>query len=723
MTLTEFAAFICSKTGQTDDYSVQLCKGFVQARFRMLWDAELWRDSQRVTSATANGPTLPFPADTERVISVRCASTFLDPVDATFIVETNSAMFEATGTPTFYEDYTDPTSGVHSLRLFPHPTVDTPLLIVGKRPCPMLGDNDTPPLRTIDSALLAFAMGDMLERQRQYAKAQAKFQEAAAHLEQMRKVEGEQADRQRQNKTLSANGGTLGDLIDDVASRLGDFSPATRIRIKQLVRRAYETIWNTFLWRETLAQATVAINAGGLVILPDAMERPISVRYGAAALLATEQEILFDVEPSAFDQVGTPTSFTEQRANDGTLQVVLNPPVDSGSVVILGKRKLVPLANETDLPLLRNVAPALIALASAEMMMGASGNPASASAMKADGAAAVEDMKSLLNDQSMRARRSRSLTVAGNSLAELTDAVCARCGAWDLESVIMVKEFLRRQYQAIWDSRPWKESNVLARVATDGQTLILPEYMDRVIAVRTDDQRTLLPVGLSYLFAVNPSLFEQQGAPVGFSILTSSAVRVSPVGEALRLVSSSVADKPVLALRGEAGGTELSEVVTLNGTTAVSTAAQNYNVVLTLAKPITVGTVTVTGATSGTTLLTLLPGERERKHLRLFLHPASPNCGMEYLVLAKRRIQPLVTDSDTPLLRDCADALIHAAAGDLFTQMGKADLASDARAQAAAALVTLVDLETDQAANIVQIVPYIEPSYSWSGYDDTSWMR
>ena len=48
---------------------------------------------------------------------------------------------------------------------------------------PLAGDGDIPMVRGIDNVLLAFAQADMLERGRQYSKAQLKAQEAAALLQ------------------------------------------------------------------------------------------------------------------------------------------------------------------------------------------------------------------------------------------------------------------------------------------------------------------------------------------------------------------------------------------------------------------------------------------------------------------------------------------------------------------------------------------------------------
>jgi tRNA A37 N6-isopentenylltransferase MiaA len=52
-----------------------------------------------------------------------------------------------------------------------------------------MGDTDSPVLRGIDNALLAFAEGDMYERSRQFAKSQVKFTEAAAHIQIMKDLE------------------------------------------------------------------------------------------------------------------------------------------------------------------------------------------------------------------------------------------------------------------------------------------------------------------------------------------------------------------------------------------------------------------------------------------------------------------------------------------------------------------------------------------------------
>jgi hypothetical protein len=62
--------------------------------------------------------------------------------------------------------------------------------VLGKRRCPTFtNDNDQPPIRGMDNALIAFVQGDMLERERQYGKAGLKFQEGTALLDQLKAIE------------------------------------------------------------------------------------------------------------------------------------------------------------------------------------------------------------------------------------------------------------------------------------------------------------------------------------------------------------------------------------------------------------------------------------------------------------------------------------------------------------------------------------------------------
>lgn len=86
------------------------------------------------------------------------------------------------------------TPSYQRVRIFPIPTAPTTLNVLGKKPfIPLTFPTEVPAIRNLDNCLIAFAMGDMLERARQFGKAQAQYQEAAALLSELAKIETIQA--------------------------------------------------------------------------------------------------------------------------------------------------------------------------------------------------------------------------------------------------------------------------------------------------------------------------------------------------------------------------------------------------------------------------------------------------------------------------------------------------------------------------------------------------
>lgn len=68
------------------------------------------------------------------------------------------------------------------IRLVTNPQVSVNLRVLGKGACPVLGPYDLMPINNVEPALMAFARGDMLLRQRQNGKAQIAAQEGASLL-------------------------------------------------------------------------------------------------------------------------------------------------------------------------------------------------------------------------------------------------------------------------------------------------------------------------------------------------------------------------------------------------------------------------------------------------------------------------------------------------------------------------------------------------------------
>ena len=528
LTLAQMASFITGKIGQYDSTAIALCKQYLGARYQMVWDNFFWRDSQTTATVTllAGATTIQLPM--ERMVTLRGPNGLLDPVDETFLIETDPTMVDtAVGPPQYYSEITQPPSGPtptkYMARIYPTPDINYSIYVFGKRACPgFSGDTDVSQLRNCDNAIIAYAMGDMLERLRQYAKAQAKFTEAQSLLEEAKAVETAQANRPRRNKNL---------------------------------------------------------------------------------------------------------------------------------------------------------------------------------------------------------------TVVGNSLLEMTDAVCAICNSWTPDIRILAKEFLRRNYISLYDVNLWPETTVVVKMPVTCEQMILPHYIDRVLAVRSPDSLMMMPTEIQWHFAVQPEVFESSGTPYYFTTLTPVGVGVLPASnpEALSIASSSPLDRlQRVFIRGESNGTEVTEEVVLNdpATTAVVT-QYSYNVVLTVSKNVTIGDLTINGASS-MVLLELIPAaERERKHQRIWVLPpptvvdGSTSC----LVLGKRKVTPLRSDQDTPIITGCQTVLISAAAADLFTRLGNAQDSATYRTRAEQAARVLQSINTDQAASSPKIVPVIEPSPLGVFGSDTVWSK
>lgn len=103
------------------------------------------------------------------------------------------------------------------IRLSPMPRGETQqyqwALVYGKKALrQMAGDGDLPMIRNMDNVLISYASGDMLERARQYQKAQVKLQEASAMLEIMKDNEVHQSAHEALI-TPSPNGATTRDYF------------------------------------------------------------------------------------------------------------------------------------------------------------------------------------------------------------------------------------------------------------------------------------------------------------------------------------------------------------------------------------------------------------------------------------------------------------------------------------------------------------------------------
>jgi hypothetical protein len=725
MTRDEITSLVTTTVGQTDSASVTLCNTFVQRAYEMVWNAELWRDTVTIDTTgavTAGVNTYTMPSGFDRVISLQLLSGgvpvgFLDPTTTAFILQTEPTALTTQGVPTKYEEFVH-TDGTKKIRLFPLPNASYTLTMSGKRVCPTLGATDNLQIRNIDNAVIALATADMYTRQRQLGKAGEMAKKAGAFIEEARKIELEQTNKPRLSKTATVTVNNFGELVDAVCERVGTWTPDNVILARNFLKRRYRMIWDSFAWKDSLTTATASTtNAQNYITMPSGIERAISVTADGKLLDPVDAAYLMQVDPTIFTRSGVPLVF-EERDVSGAKRIMLFPIPDAVySVTVAGKKTITNLSADTDAPVIRNIDNVLIVFAASDLQARL-GNNEQAKALVEEGSAELQALQKLESEQTFRARVSKPLTVAGNSLAEMTGAVAARTGQYAPDAAILIKDFLRRNYQQVYNSNLWTESTVEINVTSVTGILILPEFVDRVVAIRGNSNLGQLSAAQPSLFyGINPQIFEQTGDPLAFSYLTSVGMPILPTtAEPIRVDSSSANDKTAVFIKGEQAvtGDVISESLTLNGLASVVT-TNNFLVLLTVAKNITSGNVGVYGNTSSVHFGTLLANERERKHIRIQFRP-TPTANVACKVLCKRRITPFMQDEDTPLLRDIGNVLIELASADMFSKLGNKDGSMDAKAKADQALKTLIDLETQQGASSYQIVPEVE---TWSNWYDS----
>lgn len=236
MTKSEIATYVTTKLSDTDSATVAFAKLCIDRRYDMIWSAALWTETigiaSSAVSASATSVTISDVPTVTFFHSVSPPTTFIDfPIAvrmtetgqtegielpgqdwATFFaVDPNSWNTDSSrlSTPQGFINLPKDGSGYCRLRLVPTPATAGTLFTLGKLKIATLGDSDTPCLRGIDNALIAFVEGDLLERGRQYAKAQAKFTEAAAHLSIMKDVE--KGQMQNTSRIVPDDDGGTGD--------------------------------------------------------------------------------------------------------------------------------------------------------------------------------------------------------------------------------------------------------------------------------------------------------------------------------------------------------------------------------------------------------------------------------------------------------------------------------------------------------------------------------
>ena len=203
MTNSDIATYVGEKVHSTDDDSIAVFKTFVDRRYDMIWNAELWRESLGTYSTTVSSGTeiVDLTVDMDFPVAAYWDEKEITPVDYQRVFQINPALLDENGTPTDFIVLPKSVSASGTrprIKLIRIPNESKTLLVLGKLIINPLGDSDSAVLSGIDNALVTYVEADALEYLQQYAKAQLKMQEAGAHMQLMRDMEKNQSARQIQ---------------------------------------------------------------------------------------------------------------------------------------------------------------------------------------------------------------------------------------------------------------------------------------------------------------------------------------------------------------------------------------------------------------------------------------------------------------------------------------------------------------------------------------------
>ena len=237
--------------------------------------------------------------------------------------------------------------------------------------------------------------------------------------------------------------------------------------------------------------------------------------------------------------------------------------------------------------------------------------------------------------------------------------------------------------------------------------MVCPQQFETILGV-SYNQANLLPTQLITQFMTNPDSFKTDADSAQFSVIDSSGINFDPAYGAIEFLSSDSSDNgKQITIVGELSGQELTlqkETVTLASSVQTS---NSWSAVYSLSKETTTGYVRVRNPS---TMVYFDWPEWENvskfQRVKFFDRPKyDASSPVNLYVLGKKKIRPMVSDYDTPMVSGIDNVLIHFATGDMLKrsrQFGKAQLEIQ---QANSLMQVARDQENNQSAKEVRLIP------------------
>lgn len=219
MTIRAIAEKAVAMLNLQDETSLALAIGYAKDRWRTIWNGHLWKDSVGYASVSANidGGKCTLSVPLERVRNIRCNEQAIYPIDPSNVFQLDPTAFDSFGEAAGFSEMGKDELGNRIVQIFkaPQDAASQSFLVMGKKTCPELGDDDEPFLTGVEDALLEFTVGDLWRRDQQFTKANACYQNGSTFVESMRKIDGEQSASNPRIIPESYSTFECGEIFDD----------------------------------------------------------------------------------------------------------------------------------------------------------------------------------------------------------------------------------------------------------------------------------------------------------------------------------------------------------------------------------------------------------------------------------------------------------------------------------------------------------------------------
>lgn len=312
------------------------------------------------------------------------------------------------------------------------------------------------------------------------------------------------------------------------------------------------------------------------------------------------------------------------------------------------------------------------------------------------------------------------------NLADLANYICTKSQLVEADDLAAAKLFLSKRYELIWNSYLWKDALVGVDVSFDpvnnadnaGGILLVPEIIDRVVAMRTND-RSLRVNNLEHYYRIDYNMFTQgisgsnniSGQTMEFAILSPVwTVYRLPTGVNYLSIQCSAADngnQTKVIWTDQTGVQHITQgAMDAAGTLQLEPPSTGIGTITIEAmfKPVTTAPVTLNPEGEPTALTLAASDTRSPSYQRVRLF-ANPTAATTISILGKSKFKPLTFDQEEPGIRNLDNCLIAFAMADLLQRARQFGKASVQMQEGTVLLTELAKLETIQAANNSRFIP------------------